>query len=170
MLNHAWFATAPPYRAGEIQSLSQFFHPLDRVADWNRLYGPRGFIQYQCVVPDADTLREVIWHLNSCGVPAALGVIKKFGAGNPGPLSFPRPGWTLALDTPATGDRLGRTLDDLDRIVAERGGAVYLTKDSRLRPDAFAAMYCQLSRFRAVRERVDPDHRLTSDLSRRLSL
>ncbi|MBW4079733.1 MAG: FAD-binding oxidoreductase, partial [Acidobacteria bacterium] len=102
IFNEVWFRSAPKYHANEPQSLSTFFHPLDGVRDWNRLYGRRGFVQYQFCVDDAhaDTVIEVISRLSSSGVASFLAVLKRFGAANPSPLSFPVPGWTLALDLP----------------------------------------------------------------------
>jgi decaprenylphospho-beta-D-ribofuranose 2-oxidase len=168
--NEAWYAKAPRLRTDEIQQLSTFFHPLDSVRDWNRLYGPRGFLQYQCVVPDEGSLRAVLDQLDDAHVPTALAVLKRFGTGNPGPLSFPRPGWTLALDVPASVPNLPEALDAIDELVAAAGGAVYLAKDARMRPESIASMYPRLPDWTAVRDRVDPTRLFTSDLSRRLSL
>lgn len=98
-----------------------------------------------------------------------LVVLKRFGPGTPGPLSFPIEGWTLSVDVVASGWGLGPFLDDLDRQVVEAGGRIYLAKDSRMDPDLLDTMYPRVDEWRKVR-RVDPDHILASDQSRRLRL
>ncbi|MGI8939685.1 MAG: FAD-binding protein [Iamia sp.] len=170
--NEAWFRRAPRRRRGEVQSISRFFHPLDGIRDWNRMYGPRGFLQWQIAVPfgSEDALRTVVAEIAQHQVPTLIGVLKRFGPGNPGPLSFPTAGWTLSLDIPASVDGVGPLLDRFDRLVAEAGGRVYLAKDSRLHPDLLGVMYPRLDEWRAVRDRVDPHGALQSDLGRRLGL
>jgi decaprenylphospho-beta-D-ribofuranose 2-oxidase len=170
--NEVWFRSAPRHEQREPQSLATFFHPLDGVRDWNRLYGRRGFVQYQFCVPNrsSETVVAAVDLLSSSKVASFLAVLKRFGPANQGPLSFPLEGWTLALDLPIGSVTLPGILDQLDDLVLGGGGRVYLAKDARLSPETFAAMYPRREEFLALKDRIDPEHRLSSDLARRLDL
>jgi decaprenylphospho-beta-D-ribofuranose 2-oxidase len=170
--NELWFRKSPRNRRGDVQTITTFFHPLDAVLDWNRIYGPRGFVQYQFVVPYGAeaVVRKVLERLSAQQCASFLAVLKRFEHDSRGMLGFPASGWTLALDIPAAGAPVAAMLDGLDSLVVEAGGRVYLTKDSRLRPELVPAMYPQLDRWREVRSALDPQHAFCSDMDRRLNL
>ncbi len=170
--NELWYRKEPKRKRGELQTITKFFYPLDMLDRWNRLYGPKGFLQWQCLVPlgREDVLRSVIEAIAGSHSASFLAVLKRFGAANPGPLSFPAPGWTVNLDMPAGDAELGRMLNGLDRVVADVGGRIYLSKDSCLHPDLVPVMYPRLDEWRAIRNRLDPEQHLVSDLARRLRL
>lgn len=171
-LNEGWFLKSPRRRRGRLLTIPWYFHPLDMFRHWNRGYGPAGLLQWQVVVPlgAEETLHRVISELAVNQVASIVNVLKRFGPGDPGFLSFPREGWTLSVDLAAEVTRAAPVLDRLDAWVLDAGGRHYLAKDSRMRPETFAAGYPDLERFRTVRDRVDPEHVLRSDLARRLGL
>ncbi|MBS1849153.1 MAG: FAD-binding oxidoreductase [Actinobacteria bacterium] len=170
--NEAWFRKAPKRHHRRNLTIPAYFHPLDMLGNWNRGYGPAGLLQWQIIVPFGaeETMHRVISELAATQVASVVNVLKRFGPANPGFLSFPREGWTLSVDLAADVTRAGPVLDRLDRWVIEAGGRHYLAKDSRMRPETFAAGYPRLDEFRAVRDRVDPEHVLRNDLARRLEM
>ena len=170
--NEGWYRKKPRHRVGEIQSIPAFFHPLDGVRHWNRIYGKRGFLQYQFVVPDqaGALVAESLAALRDAGAPSFLTVLKRFGPGNAAPLSFPMQGWTLAADVPAGIAGLGAILDRLDARVIEAGGRIYLAKDSRMSAATFRAGYPRLDEWLEVRDSLDPRGVFISDQARRLGL
>ena len=166
-----WQRAARPLRERPISVDAQLF-PLDRIERWNNLYGPDGLVQYQFAVPAGRerTLRSVLEALRAERLPMYLATVKRLGAASTGQLSFPLPGWTLAIDFPAGAAGLAAALDRADELVVSVGGRVYLAKDARMRSEMLAAMYPQLDRFAAARSRVDPHGLLRSDLARRLGM
>ena len=156
-------------RHGSIVHPYTYFYPLDRIAHWTRLYGRRGFTQYQCVLPHAagrDAVRQCLDLLTRTG-GAFLGVIKDCGPEGTGMLSFPLPGISLALDIPMR-DTTQSLIDAMNELVITAGGRIYLAKDALTRPQHFRAMERRLDAFLAVRQRYDPDRRIRSAQSVRL--
>jgi FAD/FMN-containing dehydrogenase len=127
------------------ESFESFFFPLDGVADWNRLYGPRGFYQYQCVIPGQagpEMTARLLERIARSGQGSFLAVLKQFGTlSSPGMLSFPRCGVTLALDFPNTGAQIERLFRELDEIVVGAGGRLYPAKDARMPGELFRNTY-----------------------------
>ena len=165
------------YAAGRdgtsFSGLGSFFFPLDAIGAWNRLYGRRGFVQYQALLPRqtaAEGCRRLLEEISRERAASFLAVLKTTGPEGRGLLSFPRPGVTLALDVPNVGERLRPLARRLDEIVLGCGGRLYLAKDALTDADTFAAMYPRLAEFRAAKRRLDPDGRFSSDQSRRLGL
>jgi FAD/FMN-containing dehydrogenase len=155
-------------RAHRIVHYEPFFYPLDAIANWNRIYGRRGFMQYQCVVPTVDDARAITALLRTIadsGLGSFLSVLKTFGdLPSPGMLSFPRPGVTLALDFPNRGARTLMLLERLDAIVRDAGGAVYPAKDARMSAHSFQTYYPNWEQFARY---VDP--RFSSGFWRRVT-
>ena len=172
VFNEFRFRSAPRSQRGSVESIGSHMFPLDALDAWPRLYGPRGFVQYQLVVPYGAeaALEAAIEQLRRARVPCYLAVLKDFGQANRFPLSFPIAGWTLALDLPRKAAGLERALDRLDELVANAGGRIYLAKDAHTRPETLAAMYPRLPEWRQTRDRVDPDQLWRSDLAVRTGL
>jgi len=172
LMNEANFRRAPKAAHPHLATIGGFFHPLDAIHDWNRVYGGAGFLQYQFVVPfeAAATLRRIVERVAVQGAPSFVTVLKRFGPASPGYLSFPTDGWTLTYDFPTGTPGLAGLLRWMDRQVLEAGGRLYLAKDSRMSAADVEAMYPRIEAFRKVRAEVDPHGVFVSDQSRRLSL
>ena len=144
-----------------------FSYPLDNLLEWNRIYGPKGFYQYQSVVPRAvglDATTAMLAEIARSGQGSFLAVLKTFGdQQSVGMLSFPQPGVTLALDFPNAGSRTDRLFSQLDGIIREAGGRIYCAKDARMPRDLFEAGYPRLNEFMHYR-----DAGISSAMSRRL--
>jgi decaprenylphospho-beta-D-ribofuranose 2-oxidase len=172
--NEMWFRKAPRSLKQTVQSYDKFFYPLDAVGASYRVYGRRGFLQYQFVMPfeSEDLVPRIAAMFANAPSPVSLAVLKRMGERSGGRLSFPIPGWTLAADMPLTASphELESALRALDEVVVSGGGRVYLAKDSRLAPDLLPEMYPYLQQFRQTRDRVDPHRLFRSDLSERLGL
>jgi decaprenylphospho-beta-D-ribofuranose 2-oxidase len=170
--NEYRFRSSPRRRLGHAESFGNHMFPLDALDAWPRLYGRRGFLQYQFVVPIGGerTVQRVIERLRRSGVLCYLAILKDFGPANDAPLSFPLQGWTLTLDLPRGASGLAALLNEFDQLVVQVGGRVYLTKDIRLAPDTLAAMYPRLAQWRACRDKADPEGLWRSDLGVRTGL
>lgn len=142
--NQLYFSWNSWKKSASVQPYDRFFYPLDSIRQWNLIYGRRGFLQYQCVIPEssASAIDAMLERISRSGLGSFLGVLKKFGRiKSPGLLSFPRPGLTLALDFPMRGERTLELLNSLDQLVRESGGALYPAKDARMSPGMFAVSF-----------------------------
>ncbi len=169
--NAAYFRRIPESGQTRVKPISDFFFPLDKVHDWNRLYGKRGFHQFQCVVPVAgkDVLREMLEEISRAGLASPLAVLKRMGDGRGGYLSFPMEGYTLAVDFPNRG-RAEALIGELEEMTAKAGGRIYFAKDATARAETVRAMYPDLKKFAEVANKIDPNHEFATDLVRRLRL
>ena len=150
-----------------------FFYPLDSISHWNRLYGKKGFLQYQVAFPmdtSRDGLIEVLTKLSDTGAASFLAVLKKFGKQNDSYLSFPFEGYTLALDIPAGNSRVLQTVKELEEIALKYGGRIYTAKDAVADAETFATMYPRLSEFKEVQRNLDPFGIFSSSMGRRLGI
>jgi FAD/FMN-containing dehydrogenase len=167
LFNRFYYAMQRARRGRAEQHYLPFFFPLDNLLQWNRMYGPRGFYQYQSVVPPAaapEATRQMLREISASGLGSFLAVLKTFGdRPAPGMLSFPMPGTTLALDFPNGGERTLKLFDRLNAIVLEAGGRLYPAKDACMPRELLESGYPRLQEFLRYR---DPG--LSSALSRRL--
>lgn len=168
--NELYFRRAP-VQAEALVDYQSFFYPLDAINNWNRIYGPKGFVQYQCVIPKAnsrDALQQLLGMIASAGEGSFLAVLKLFGPQD-GLLSFPSEGYTLALDFPAK-PSVFALLDKLDEITVAHGGRLYLSKDARMSPYTFEQSQAHLSEWQTITQQADPLNRWQSQQSTRLSI
>jgi decaprenylphospho-beta-D-ribofuranose 2-oxidase len=154
-----------------ITSYEKFFYPLDAILHWNRIYGSRGFVQYQFVIPKQVGkvgIRDILTRISAKGWGSFLAVLKLFGT-QQGPISFNMEGYTLALDIPIN-SKLFSFLDELDLMVKEYGGRIYLTKDARMKAEIFHSTYPNASSFTTFLNKIDPEKKIVSSLSTRLEI
>jgi decaprenylphospho-beta-D-ribofuranose 2-oxidase len=172
LFNELYYRRVSTAGRRRIVPIPRFLYPLDALGHWNRIYGRRGFYQFQCVIPDRTAPAGITALLETIARArrgSFLAVLKTLGEGGRGHLSFPERGYTLALDFPRGGP-VPALLGMLERITLEHGGRVYLAKDATLSAEGFRAMYPRLGAFRGVLARVDPDRRFASDMARRLGI
>jgi FAD/FMN-containing dehydrogenase len=155
--NEAYYHVQLPKQVHKTVSYDPFFYPLDSIHDWYRLYGKRGFLQYQFLVPfenAREAMREIMGRIARSGEGSFLTVLKKYGdIPSPGMLSFPRPGLNLALDFSYRGKKTLALLDDLDRMVLQAGGSVYPAKDAHMSAESFQTFFPQWKEFEQF---IDP--------------
>ena len=169
--NTAYYTRVPAAGRTVTRRFEDFFFPLDRIHDWNRLYGRRGFHQFQCVVPPdkAPALRAILERIAESGLASPLAVLKRLGPGRGGMMSFPMEGYTLAVDFPNR-TRARTLIRALETDVSAAGGRLYLAKDALATPGAIRAMYPEHADWAAEAATADPDGALRTDLIRRLGL
>jgi FAD/FMN-containing dehydrogenase len=167
LFNSAYFRVNQLRSCAKVSHYASFFYPLDNLLNWNRIYGPKGFYQYQCVVPrqvERTAIGELLSEIARSGTGSVLAVLKTFGSrAAMGLLSFPMAGTTLALDFPNFGDRTTRLFDRLNSIVLAAGGRIYPAKDACMTRELFERGYPRLAEFMTYR---DPS--ISSAMSRRL--
>ena len=172
-LNALYYGRQWRARCQRLVHYDPYFYPLDVVSNWNRAYGRRGFLQYQFAFPFEGaeaTIEDFAGSLAAAGFGSTFAVLKTFGARQAGILSFPCPGFTLALDLPVGAGRVIPLLQRLTEGVIDAGGRVYLAKDAVVTPDQFRRMYPRLDEFRRVKQMYDPQCRLRSAQSDRLEI
>jgi decaprenylphospho-beta-D-ribofuranose 2-oxidase len=172
LFNQAYYRRVPTEGRTRTLPVRQFFYPLDAIHHWNRIYGKRGFYQFQSVIPDAEAaagMRKLLQAISDARAGSFLAVLKTLGGEGRGHLSFPMRGYTLALDFPRR-DGVEELLARLAALSLDHGGRVYLAKDAVLDAGSFARMYPKLGEFRDVLDSIDPERRMQSDMARRLNI
>jgi decaprenylphospho-beta-D-ribofuranose 2-oxidase len=171
LFNAAYWRRVPTQGNVHVMPIAAHVFPLDRLYDWNRLYGKRGFHQFQCVVPvgEAGVLKEIVARIARSGLASPLAVIKRMGEGRAGMLSFPMEGYTLAIDFPAR-DKAQTLIAELEAMVVEANGRLYLGKDALATGPAIKAMYPEWEDWAREAAKADPDGVLITDMVRRLQL
>ncbi|CCQ75461.1 FAD-binding oxidoreductase [Magnetospira sp. QH-2] len=159
--------------ASMVQHAFPYLFPLHKYKDINRLYGRNGFYEYQVAVPEAqayDLILKFLTAIQSFKAGSFLTIIKRFGKGNPAPMSFPIEGVTFSIQVLANNPGVREMLDDFDALTAKAGGRVYLAKDSRLVPELIDEMYPRRRQWAETLDQFDPRHIFESNMSRRLNL
>lgn len=171
LFNAAYWRKVPTEGALHVMPIAQHVFPLDKLYEWNRLYGKRGFHQFQCVVPiaEAGALKEMVARIARSGLASPLAVIKRMGEGRAGMLSFPMEGYTLAIDFPARA-KAERLIGELEAMTVEAGGRLYLGKDALATGETIKAMYPEWEAWAAEAAKADPEGVLITDIVRRLKL
>ncbi|MDO9706961.1 FAD-binding oxidoreductase [Paracraurococcus lichenis] len=170
--NALYWRRVPAGGRVQTQHYGKFLYPLDAILHWNRMYGRRGFHQFQCVLPFGPgeaALRQLLETIAASGNASFLAVLKVMGRPGRGLLSFALPGYSLALDIPSR-PGVRELYAALERITRDAGGRIYLAKDSLLSAEGFWQMYPEAQRFMEIRASVDPQGRLSSDMAKRLAL
>lgn len=170
--NAGYFHRVPREGRARRIHVNRFLYPLDAIDEWNRMYGPDGVYQFQCVIPLAESRKAIIELMEAATreeCPPLLAVLKRLGRRGCGMMSFTMPGLSLALDFPRR-PRTRKAIERLHDIVLKYEGRVYLAKDACLTPADLQAMYPDLERFKSIKRTVDPENRFQSDMSRRLHL
>lgn len=171
LFNQLYYRRVPASGRSSVKPIDDFFFPLDKIHDWNRLYGKRGFHQFQCVVPvaQAPALKDMLSLIAGSGLASPLAVLKRMGDGRGGYLSFPMEGYTLAVDFPNR-TAAAPLVEKLIDMTAAAGGRIYFAKDSVAKPEHVAPMYPELDDWRQAVAASDPSGAFETDLTRRLNL
>ena len=171
IFNFFYFYNSPKNHKS-YKSIQSFFYPLDKIDNWNKLYGSNGFLQYQFVIPEhsKNLIFEVLKLLKKNKIYGYLAVLKRFGNANPGYLSFPQKGWTLSIDFPKSNIYIYVILRKIDEIISASGGRLYLAKEEgRLSSDLFKYSYKKFSEWHAIKLRMDPRNIFCSDLYKKIT-